>query len=121
MEKQFNVAGVSKLEGQVKYRFANGSAPARVKVLVKNGHTDIDLRALPKAMTKQQAIAYLNKQGITAEGNESAAKAKPAATVNSKPKLRERSMEEVAKIRADRLVLMKQINAKLQAQKGQAA
>lgn len=126
MEKRFNVAGVSNLEGQAKYRFASGSAASRAKVLSKNGHTNIDLRELPSAMTKQQAIEHLNKLGITAESTaapakQTKAKTKTTATVNNKPKLRERSMEEVAKIRADRLVLMKQINAKLQAQKGQTA
>ena len=31
----------------------------RVKVLEKNGHTDVDLMELPNAMTKQEAVQYL--------------------------------------------------------------
>ena len=36
----FKVAGVSILKGEVKVRFANDMT--RVKVLAKNGHTDIE-------------------------------------------------------------------------------
>ena len=58
MEKTFTVAGTSNLNGVVKFRFAN-DLKSRIKVLTKNGHTDIDLRELPEAMTKAQAIAFL--------------------------------------------------------------
>ena len=46
----FKVAGVSTLKGEVKVRFANDMT--RVKVLAKNGHTDIELMELPEAMAK---------------------------------------------------------------------
>jgi len=58
MEKTFTVAGTSNLNGVVKFRFANDLA-ARVKVLVKNGHTDVKLVELPEPMTKADAIAFL--------------------------------------------------------------
>jgi hypothetical protein len=56
----FKVAGTSKLPtGETKVRFANDMT--RVKVLLKGGHTDIDLIELPKAMTKEEIVAYLIK------------------------------------------------------------
>jgi hypothetical protein len=57
MSKSFTHAGVSKLDGEFKVRFANDSL--RVKVLAKNGHTDIDIIELKHAMTKEEAVAYL--------------------------------------------------------------
>ena len=60
MTQLFTVAGTSTLpEGGTKVRFANDIM--RVKVLDKGGHTDIDLIELPKAMTKEDIVAYLIK------------------------------------------------------------
>jgi hypothetical protein len=58
MDKLFTVAGTSRLNGVVKFRFAN-DLKGRIKVLAKNGHTDIRLIELPEAMTKEGAIAFL--------------------------------------------------------------
>ena len=55
----FKYAGVSKLNGKVKARFANDQM--RVKVLAKNGHSDIDIIELEYPMTKQEAVAFLLK------------------------------------------------------------
>lgn len=57
MEKTFTVAGVSRLNGEMKFRVANDMT--RVKVLAKNGHTDIDLIELKEPMTKADAVAFL--------------------------------------------------------------
>lgn len=57
MSKTFTHAGVSKLDGEFKARFANDST--RVKVLIKNGHTDIDIIELKHPMTKEEAVQYL--------------------------------------------------------------
>lgn len=57
MEKMFEVAGMSTLEGKTKVRFANELA--RAKVLEKNGHTAIKLVQLATAMTKADAVAAL--------------------------------------------------------------
>jgi hypothetical protein len=46
--------------GSYKARFANGGE-ARPKVLAKLGHTNFVLVALPKPMTKLEAIAYLKE------------------------------------------------------------
>ncbi len=63
----FKVAGTSKLPtGETKVRFANDMT--RVKVLLKGGHSDIDLVELPKAMTKEDIVAYLIKMDF-ADGN----------------------------------------------------
>ena len=60
MSNLFTVAGTSSLPtGGTKVRFANDMT--RVKVLVKGGHDNIDLIELPKAMTKEDVIAYLIK------------------------------------------------------------
>ena len=55
----FKYAGVSKLNGKVKARFANDQM--RVKVLAKNGHSDIDIIELEHPMTKEAAVAFLLK------------------------------------------------------------
>ena len=57
MSKSFTHAGVSKQDGQFKVRFANDAL--RVKVLAKNGHSDIDIIELKEPMSKEDAIAFL--------------------------------------------------------------
>lgn len=57
MSKSFTHAGVSKLDGQFKVRFCNDAL--RQKVLIKNGHTAIDIIELKTPMTKEDAVAYL--------------------------------------------------------------
>ena len=69
MSKSFTHAGVSKLDGEFKVRFANDAL--RTKVLIKNGHTDIDIIELKHAMSKEDAVAFLmaidfaTKDGVT--------------------------------------------------------
>jgi hypothetical protein len=55
--KFFKVAGVSAVKGQYKVRFANDMA--RVKVLIKTDHTDIELMELPRAMSKGEIATFL--------------------------------------------------------------
>ena len=55
--KSFSHAGVSRLNGQIKVRFANDAL--RTKVLVKSGHKDIDLIELRNPMAKLDAVKYL--------------------------------------------------------------
>ena len=57
MSKSFTHAGVSRLNGEFKVRFANDAL--RVKVLAKNGHKDIDILELKHPMTKEEAVQYL--------------------------------------------------------------
>ena len=56
-DKKFAVAGVSTFGGDTKLRFANDTM--RIKILQKNGHTDIDLVDLPKEMTKAEIVQHL--------------------------------------------------------------
>jgi len=56
-DKLYTVAGVSTLNGETKARFANDTM--RIKVLAKNGHTDITLVELPSEMTKVEAAKFL--------------------------------------------------------------
>ena len=56
--KTYTVAGTSDLDGVTKVRFANDLA-SRVSTLVKNGHEDIRMITLPRAMTKTEACRYI--------------------------------------------------------------
>jgi hypothetical protein len=65
-EKLFTVAGTAtNPDGTTKARFANDLV-ARVKILSKNNCTNINLVELPRAMSKLEALQYLQEQGITA-------------------------------------------------------
>lgn len=60
-EKLFTVAGTAtNADGTVKARFANDLV-ARIKILNKAGCTDINLVELPRAMTKLEALQYLQE------------------------------------------------------------
>lgn len=66
-EKLFTVAGTAtNPNGTTKARFANDLV-ARIKILNKAGCTDINLVELPQAMTKLQALQYLQEQGVTGD------------------------------------------------------
>ena len=56
-EKTFGVAGYSTLNGVRKMRLAKDLK--RANVLVRNGHTEIELKVLPYPMTKEQASEFL--------------------------------------------------------------
>ena len=56
-DKLYTVAGTSALNGETKARFANDTM--RIKVLSKNGHTDITLVELPNEMTKVEAAKFI--------------------------------------------------------------
>ena len=61
-DKKFAVAGVSTLAGKTKIRFANDTM--RVKILTKNGHTDVDIVELPHEMTKAEIAQHLKAVGF---------------------------------------------------------
>jgi ribosome maturation protein Sdo1 len=62
--KKFAVAGVSTLAGKTKIRFANDTM--RIKILAKNGHSDVELVTLPHEMTKSEIAAHLKEIGFGA-------------------------------------------------------
>jgi len=55
--KLFAVAGTSTHNGVTKLRFANDLV-SRIKILDKNGHINVNLLELPKAMTKAEVVEY---------------------------------------------------------------
>jgi hypothetical protein len=57
MDKTFTIVGVSTQGKITKFRTANGDMAQRIKVLERNGHTDINLIELPTALGKMEAIA----------------------------------------------------------------
>ena len=59
----FKVAGVSTLGNKTKVRFANDLV-SRVKMLVKDGHQDIELVELPSAMTKSEVVNFLKTTNL---------------------------------------------------------
>jgi hypothetical protein len=61
-DKTFKIAGVSKLKGSHKVRFANDMT--RVKVLAKTGHSEIELIELPRAMTKPELVTHLKTTAL---------------------------------------------------------
>ncbi len=65
-DKKFAVAGVSTQAGKTKVRFANDTM--RIKILAKNGHTDIELVELPREMTKAEIAQHLVEIGF-GQGN----------------------------------------------------
>ena len=68
----FTVAGVSKLNGVYKVRFANDLV-SRIKNLIKSGHEDINLVSLPNPMEKGEAVKWLMTQESFMEKPESRA------------------------------------------------
>lgn len=56
-DKLFKVAGISKLNGEYKVRFANDLM--RIKVLAKHDHEDIRLAELDKAVSKLEAAKII--------------------------------------------------------------
>jgi hypothetical protein len=61
-EKKFAVAGVSTQAGKTKIRFANDAL--RIKILQKNGHTDVQLIDLPREMTKAEIAEFMHSTGF---------------------------------------------------------
>ena len=125
MSKSFTHAGVSKLDGEFKVRFANDAL--RTKVLIKNGHTDIDIIELKHAMTKEDAVAYLMEidfattNGVTNADVLAALAAeidKRSEVPAKEPKVK---AEKVAKVKAVKSKpTMKAIEAKVAAKKAAA-
>jgi hypothetical protein len=102
----FSHAGVSKLNGEFKVRFANDSL--RVKVLAKNGHKDIDIVELKTPMTKEDAVAYLlsinfdngNKE-VRAALEAAQDKRTPKATAAPKAKAKSKPTMEAIKAKVE--------------------
>lgn len=66
MSKLFTIAGTSKTRGVNTYRFATGKVNVRAAKLIRHGHTEVQLMQLPSPMSKKDAVAWLQSQGIFA-------------------------------------------------------
>lgn len=88
MEKLYTVAGTATNRGITKVRFANDIV-SRVKILAKAGCTDIDLVELPRAMTKLEALQWLEQRDVTGD-------AAYAISVKMAEKQREHRRRQVA-------------------------
>jgi hypothetical protein len=82
MSKTFTFAGTCVENGAVVYKFANDAN--RAKALERFGCTEINIVALPNAMDKDAAVAYLATVGMTATKSARAAKAAKPAVVKVK-------------------------------------
>jgi hypothetical protein len=84
MSKTFTFAGTCVENGAVVYKFANDAN--RAKALERFGCTDVNMIQLPFAMGKEEAVEWLNGQGMTAAKAPRAAKAaKPAKSKTATP------------------------------------
>lgn len=82
MSKTFTFAGTCVENGAVVFKFANDAN--RAKALERFGCTEVNMIALPNAMDKDAAIAYLAQVGMTATKPARAARASKPATVKVK-------------------------------------
>ena len=72
MSKTFSVSGVSTVNSKTKIRFANDYV-GRFKVLIKNGHEDINLIELGGEFTKAEVVQILmNHPNFQDEASQSA-------------------------------------------------
>ena len=85
-DKTFNVAGVSKLNGEYKIRFANDVM--RVKNLTKSGHEDIRLVELSEDMNKIPAAKFIATLPEFADANAQAAIAEFLEKHDKQPKVK---------------------------------
>lgn len=64
-QKKFGVAGVSTLNGRTKIRWATDAM--RIKILIKNGHSNVELINLPREMTKREIALHLQEISFKSE------------------------------------------------------
>jgi hypothetical protein len=111
-------AGVSTLAGVTKMRFANDAL--RVKVLAKNGHSNIDIVELKHPMTKEEAIAFLFSIDFATQNGKTNAVVQAAleeAVEKRAPKVAKVKVAKVAKPKAKAKPTMDAIKAKVAAAK----
>jgi hypothetical protein len=106
----FAYAGVSKLDGKFKVRYANDQL--RTKVLVKNGHTDIDIVQLKHPMSKEDAVKYLLSIDFD-NGNKAVRAALEAEIGKREPKAKVAAPKAAPKAKAKTKPTMEAIKAKV--------
>jgi hypothetical protein len=55
-DKLFSHVGIATYKARTKLRWTNGNVDARLKILAKNGFTDVEFVELPNSMTKSEAL-----------------------------------------------------------------
>lgn len=100
-DKTWTVVGTSVKRGEKKLRLANGTAEARQRVLEKDGHTEVRLFDLPRAMTEVDARAWLEAQGDAVPQHKPAAKQREVVMTP-----RERTVKRLAGELMDRIALI---------------
>ena len=108
-DKLFSVAGISKLNGEYKVRFANDIM--RIKVLAKHGHEDIRLADLEQEVTKLEAARIilamedfadaLGQATITEYLEDKTPKAKTAPKTAVKAPVKAKAVKATAKVTED--------------------
>lgn len=116
MSKSFTHAGVSKLDGKFKVRYCNDSL--RTKVLIKNGHTDIDIVELKHPMTKEEVVSYLLSIDFD-NGNKEVRAALEAEQGKREPKA-PKSTGKVEKVKAVKATAKKAVKPTLESIKAKA-
>jgi antitoxin component YwqK of YwqJK toxin-antitoxin module len=116
MSKSFTHAGVSKLDGKFKVRYCNDSL--RTKVLIKNGHTDIDIVELKHPMTKEEVVTYLLSIDFD-NGNKEVRAALEAEQGKREPKA-PKSTGKVEKVKAVKATAKKAVKPTLESIKAKA-
>jgi hypothetical protein len=116
MSKSFTHAGVSKLDGKFKVRYCNDSL--RTKVLIKNGHTDIDILELKHPMTKEDVVTYLLSINFD-NGNKEVRAALEAEQGKREPKA-PKSTGKVEKVKAVKATAKKAVKPTLESIKAKA-
>ena len=116
MSKSFTHAGVSKLDGKFKVRYCNDSL--RTKVLIKNGHTDIDIVELKHPMIKEDVVTYLLSINFD-NGNKEVRAALEAEQGKREPKA-PKSTGKVEKVKAVKATAKKAVKPTLESIKAKA-
>ena len=117
MSKTYTHAGVSKLDGEFKVRFANDAM--RTKVLVKHGHSDIDIVELKNPMSKADAVAYLLSIDFATRDGKTNQAVLEALTVAAEKRSGTKTVQ-TAKAPKKAKVSMDTIKAKVEAKKSTA-
>ena len=94
---KFAVAGVSRCEkGNYRVRVANDFA-GRIKILVRGGHTDVELRELPEPMTKGEVATWLKASELYAKPEFAAAIDEADAKYNKLVEVKTRRVSKLVK------------------------
>jgi hypothetical protein len=102
MDKTFTIAGLATRNGVRTIRFANGKQNIRVNMLRHFGFDGIDLRELPRPMTKVQAAAWVLQNIRGAKGAVIPTRAADKTAENALLIEAKKKVATVAKARATR-------------------